>query len=95
MVNSFQISEVSSRFRESMRSSMRLFNFQMISDCLTSCLSSLSFFRSFSPFSARKQEIIKMTEQLIEAINNGDFEAYTYVCNLNFFVYKSSFKCLV
>lgn len=28
-------------------------------------------------FSARKQEIIKMTEQLIEAINNGDFDAYT------------------
>lgn len=28
-------------------------------------------------FPARKQEIIKMTEQLIEAINNGDFEAYT------------------
>lgn len=27
--------------------------------------------------SARKQEIIKITEQLIEAINNGDFEAYT------------------
>lgn len=26
---------------------------------------------------ARKQEIIKVTEQLIEAINNGDFEAYT------------------
>lgn len=26
---------------------------------------------------ARKQEIIKITEQLIEAINNGDFEAYT------------------
>lgn len=26
---------------------------------------------------ARRQEIIKMTEQLIEAINTGDFEAYT------------------
>ncbi|KAG7275888.1 hypothetical protein CRUP_033301 [Coryphaenoides rupestris] len=25
----------------------------------------------------RKQEIIKITEQLIEAVNNGDFEAYT------------------
>ncbi len=25
---------------------------------------------------ARKQEIIKITEQLIEALNNGDFEAY-------------------
>ncbi|XP_065815598.1 calcium/calmodulin-dependent protein kinase type II subunit gamma isoform X4 [Labrus bergylta] len=29
----------------------------------------------------RKQEIIKMTEQLIEAINNGDFEAYTRICD--------------
>uniref|UniRef100_A0A671WM63 calcium/calmodulin-dependent protein kinase n=1 Tax=Sparus aurata TaxID=8175 RepID=A0A671WM63_SPAAU len=28
---------------------------------------------------ARKQEIIKITEQLIEAINNGDFEAYTFL----------------
>uniref|UniRef100_A0AAX7T2M9 calcium/calmodulin-dependent protein kinase n=1 Tax=Astatotilapia calliptera TaxID=8154 RepID=A0AAX7T2M9_ASTCA len=26
-------------------------------------------------------EIIKMTEQLIEAINNGDFEAYTRICD--------------
>lgn len=25
---------------------------------------------------ARKQEIIKITEQLIEAVNSGDFEAY-------------------
>ncbi|XP_050752348.1 calcium/calmodulin-dependent protein kinase type II subunit delta isoform X20 [Pelecanus crispus] len=32
-------------------------------------------------FSARKQEIIKVTEQLIEAINNGDFEAYTKICD--------------
>uniref|UniRef100_A0A8C2L4D4 calcium/calmodulin-dependent protein kinase n=1 Tax=Cyprinus carpio TaxID=7962 RepID=A0A8C2L4D4_CYPCA len=30
---------------------------------------------------ARKQEIIKITEQLIEAINNGDFEAYTRICD--------------
>uniref|UniRef100_A0AAY4C4Z4 calcium/calmodulin-dependent protein kinase n=1 Tax=Denticeps clupeoides TaxID=299321 RepID=A0AAY4C4Z4_9TELE len=30
---------------------------------------------------SRKQEIIKMTEQLIEAINNGDFEAYTRICD--------------
>lgn len=36
------------------------------------CLSLLS-----SLLLARKQEIIKMTEQLIEAINNGDFDAYT------------------
>uniref|UniRef100_A0A6I8SMT9 calcium/calmodulin-dependent protein kinase n=1 Tax=Xenopus tropicalis TaxID=8364 RepID=A0A6I8SMT9_XENTR len=31
--------------------------------------------------SMRKQEIIKITEQLIEAINNGDFEAYTKICD--------------
>uniref|UniRef100_A0A8C0FV32 calcium/calmodulin-dependent protein kinase n=1 Tax=Bubo bubo TaxID=30461 RepID=A0A8C0FV32_BUBBB len=31
--------------------------------------------------SSRKQEIIKVTEQLIEAINNGDFEAYTKICD--------------
>ncbi|XP_033475332.1 calcium/calmodulin-dependent protein kinase (CaM kinase) II beta 1 isoform X37 [Epinephelus lanceolatus] len=30
---------------------------------------------------ARKQEIIKITEQLIEAINNGDFEAYAKICD--------------
>ncbi|XP_069576826.1 calcium/calmodulin-dependent protein kinase type II subunit delta isoform X9 [Brachyistius frenatus] len=30
---------------------------------------------------ARKQEIIKVTELLIEAINNGDFEAYTKICD--------------
>ncbi|KAM3937441.1 calcium/calmodulin-dependent protein kinase type II subunit delta isoform 5-T5 [Leptodactylus fuscus] len=30
---------------------------------------------------SRKQEIIKVTEQLIEAINNGDFEAYTKICD--------------
>uniref|UniRef100_A0A4W3HGM0 calcium/calmodulin-dependent protein kinase n=1 Tax=Callorhinchus milii TaxID=7868 RepID=A0A4W3HGM0_CALMI len=32
-------------------------------------------------FSVRKQEIIKATEQLIEAISNGDFEAYTKMCD--------------
>ncbi|VEN47360.1 unnamed protein product [Callosobruchus maculatus] len=30
---------------------------------------------------AKRQEIIKMTEQLIEAINTGDFEAYTKICD--------------
>ncbi|XP_037133617.1 calcium/calmodulin-dependent protein kinase type II delta chain isoform X5 [Syngnathus acus] len=30
---------------------------------------------------SRKQEIIKITEQLIEAINNGDFDAYTRICD--------------
>ncbi|XP_042589130.1 calcium/calmodulin-dependent protein kinase type II subunit beta-like isoform X42 [Cyprinus carpio] len=29
----------------------------------------------------RKQEIIKITEQLIEAINNGDFDAYAKICD--------------
>uniref|UniRef100_A0A8C9TQ12 calcium/calmodulin-dependent protein kinase n=1 Tax=Scleropages formosus TaxID=113540 RepID=A0A8C9TQ12_SCLFO len=32
-------------------------------------------------FAARKQEIIKITEQLIEAVNNGDFEAYAKICD--------------
>uniref|UniRef100_A0A8P4KR58 calcium/calmodulin-dependent protein kinase n=1 Tax=Dicentrarchus labrax TaxID=13489 RepID=A0A8P4KR58_DICLA len=32
-------------------------------------------------FTARKQEIIKITEQLIEAVNNGDFEAYAKICD--------------
>ncbi|XP_034407216.1 calcium/calmodulin-dependent protein kinase type II subunit delta isoform X11 [Cyclopterus lumpus] len=36
---------------------------------------------SRNPQRTRKQEIIKMTEQLIEAINNGDFEAYTRICD--------------
>ncbi|XP_057183037.1 calcium/calmodulin-dependent protein kinase (CaM kinase) II beta 1 isoform X16 [Triplophysa rosa] len=30
---------------------------------------------------SRKQEIIKITEQLIEGINNGDFEAYAKICD--------------
>ncbi|XP_062418539.1 calcium/calmodulin-dependent protein kinase (CaM kinase) II beta 1 isoform X11 [Pungitius pungitius] len=34
-----------------------------------------------SPSQTRKQEIIKITEQLIEAINNGDFEAYAKICD--------------
>ncbi|XP_041124219.1 calcium/calmodulin-dependent protein kinase type II subunit gamma isoform X20 [Polyodon spathula] len=34
-----------------------------------------------SPPAIRKQEIIKITEQLIEAVNNGDFEAYTRICD--------------
>ncbi|XP_043840727.1 calcium/calmodulin-dependent protein kinase type II subunit gamma isoform X17 [Dromiciops gliroides] len=37
------------------------------------------FALSGAPF--RKQEIIKITEQLIEAINNGDFDAYTKICD--------------
>ncbi|KAK8749345.1 hypothetical protein OTU49_015805 [Cherax quadricarinatus] len=31
--------------------------------------------------SARKQEIIKATEQLIDCINGGDFEGYTKICD--------------
>ncbi|KFO69905.1 Calcium/calmodulin-dependent protein kinase type II subunit beta, partial [Cuculus canorus] len=38
-------------------------------------------FVSLSLSLARIQEIIKVTEQLIEAINNGDFEAYTKICD--------------
>ncbi|XP_034937353.1 calcium/calmodulin-dependent protein kinase type II alpha chain isoform X3 [Chelonus insularis] len=34
-----------------------------------------------SQCSARRQEIIKMTEQLIENINTGDFEGYTKICD--------------
>ncbi|XP_010771530.1 calcium/calmodulin-dependent protein kinase type II delta 1 chain-like [Notothenia coriiceps] len=30
---------------------------------------------------ARKQEIIKVTEQLIESINNGDFDSYAKICD--------------
>uniref|UniRef100_A0A8C2APT8 calcium/calmodulin-dependent protein kinase n=1 Tax=Cyprinus carpio TaxID=7962 RepID=A0A8C2APT8_CYPCA len=36
---------------------------------------------SGSAAQSRKQEIIKITEQLIEAVNNGDFEAYTRICD--------------
>lgn len=34
-------------------------------------------FLSAPCLAVRKQEIIKVTEQLIEAISNGDFESYT------------------
>ncbi|KAM6432397.1 calcium/calmodulin-dependent protein kinase type II subunit beta isoform 4-T4 [Liasis olivaceus] len=33
------------------------------------------------PSDPRKQEIIKITEQLIESVNNGDFEAYAKICD--------------
>ncbi|EFB16272.1 hypothetical protein PANDA_013321, partial [Ailuropoda melanoleuca] len=33
------------------------------------------------PTLSRKQEVIKITEQLIEAVNNGDFEAYAKICD--------------
>ncbi|XP_072154318.1 calcium/calmodulin-dependent protein kinase type II alpha chain isoform X8 [Bemisia tabaci] len=47
--------------------------------CSNKTLSQLSSNNSYG--SARKQEIIKMTEQLIEAINTGDYEAYTKICD--------------
>uniref|UniRef100_A0A3Q4GZZ6 calcium/calmodulin-dependent protein kinase n=1 Tax=Neolamprologus brichardi TaxID=32507 RepID=A0A3Q4GZZ6_NEOBR len=45
------------------------------------CLPSVCLFLSLVLSAARKQEIIKITEQLIEAINNGDFDAYTRICD--------------
>uniref|UniRef100_A0A8C1J6Q8 calcium/calmodulin-dependent protein kinase n=1 Tax=Cyprinus carpio TaxID=7962 RepID=A0A8C1J6Q8_CYPCA len=59
--------------------------------CLFSPTNSYCPLQPFSPplypsftclcVSARKQEIIKVTEQLIESINNGDFEAYAKICD--------------
>lgn len=40
------------------------------------CLESYSISNAYL-FTARKQEIIKATEQLIDCINSGDFEGYT------------------
>ncbi|XP_043272661.1 calcium/calmodulin-dependent protein kinase type II alpha chain isoform X9 [Venturia canescens] len=37
--------------------------------------------RHNSSVTARRQEIIKMTEQLIESINTGDYEGYTKICD--------------
>ena len=34
---------------------------------------------SFCFFAARKTDIIRVTELILDAINSGDFEAYTYV----------------
>ncbi|XP_034389165.1 calcium/calmodulin-dependent protein kinase type II delta 2 chain isoform X3 [Cyclopterus lumpus] len=34
-----------------------------------------------SSVQTRKQEIIKVTEQLIESINNGDFDSYAKICD--------------
>lgn len=42
-----------------------------------SLLSRFYYFCVLSCPTVRKQEIIKVTEQLIEAISNGDFESYT------------------
>ncbi|XP_043210880.1 calcium/calmodulin-dependent protein kinase type II alpha chain-like isoform X11 [Amphibalanus amphitrite] len=37
--------------------------------------------RNDQVFNARKQEIVKLTEQLVEAITVGDYEAYTKLCD--------------
>uniref|UniRef100_A0A3P8SB45 calcium/calmodulin-dependent protein kinase n=1 Tax=Amphiprion percula TaxID=161767 RepID=A0A3P8SB45_AMPPE len=48
--------------------------------CGLSCISAGFLMHCFLS-AARKQEIIKITEQLIEAVNNGDFEAYAKICD--------------
>uniref|UniRef100_A0A3Q2Z9C9 calcium/calmodulin-dependent protein kinase n=1 Tax=Kryptolebias marmoratus TaxID=37003 RepID=A0A3Q2Z9C9_KRYMA len=51
---------------------------------MSTCLDNFRFFVNndlWSCVAARKQEIIKVTEQLIESINNGDFEAYAKICD--------------
>uniref|UniRef100_A0AAQ4S6H3 calcium/calmodulin-dependent protein kinase n=1 Tax=Gasterosteus aculeatus aculeatus TaxID=481459 RepID=A0AAQ4S6H3_GASAC len=71
-------------------SSQRLSNYTKTSVCFCDvvfyldvvlCTGGTSDVTVRAPPSPRKQEIIKMTEQLIEAINNGDFEAYTRICD--------------
>ncbi|XP_076374401.1 calcium/calmodulin-dependent protein kinase II isoform X35 [Megalopta genalis] len=47
---------------------------------LTTMLATRNFSSKYDA-QARRQEIIKMTEQLIESINTGDFEAYTKICD--------------
>ncbi|XP_076296518.1 calcium/calmodulin-dependent protein kinase II isoform X29 [Lasioglossum baleicum] len=47
---------------------------------LTTMLATRNFSSKYDA-QARRQEIIKMTEQLIESINIGDFEAYTKICD--------------
>uniref|UniRef100_A0A8C9W6M2 calcium/calmodulin-dependent protein kinase n=1 Tax=Scleropages formosus TaxID=113540 RepID=A0A8C9W6M2_SCLFO len=46
---------------------------------IVKCLFMLLIF--FLYFAVKKQEIIRATEQLIEAISNGDFESYTKMCD--------------
>lgn len=48
----------------------------------------MSDFDHFDPYpcrpirsSARKQEVIKITEQLLDAISSGDYETYTKLCD--------------
>ncbi|KAM6923018.1 calcium/calmodulin-dependent protein kinase type II subunit gamma isoform 9-T9 [Lycodopsis pacificus] len=53
----------------------------VVSQCSTTEEQTQTLSPRCPPPTSRKQEIIKMTEQLIEAINNGDFEAYTRICD--------------
>uniref|UniRef100_H2UVZ4 calcium/calmodulin-dependent protein kinase n=1 Tax=Takifugu rubripes TaxID=31033 RepID=H2UVZ4_TAKRU len=48
--------------------------------CVHLCLVCL-IHSKYEVCTSRKQEIIKITEQLIEAVNNGDFEAYAKICD--------------
>uniref|UniRef100_A0A672IKL8 calcium/calmodulin-dependent protein kinase n=1 Tax=Salarias fasciatus TaxID=181472 RepID=A0A672IKL8_SALFA len=55
-----------------------------LSDCVIRCQESIESANTTiedEDVKARKQEIIKVTEQLIESINNGDFEAYAKICD--------------
>lgn len=45
------------------------------------CQSELAKLTFVFPFVARKQEVIKLTEQLLEAINTGDFDTYGKMCD--------------
>ncbi|XP_075931828.1 calcium/calmodulin-dependent protein kinase type II subunit gamma isoform X10 [Anarhichas minor] len=53
----------------------------VVSQCSTTEEQTQTLSPRCPPPTSRKQEIIKMTEQLIEAINNGDFDAYTRICD--------------
>uniref|UniRef100_A0A8C1TZP2 calcium/calmodulin-dependent protein kinase n=1 Tax=Cyprinus carpio TaxID=7962 RepID=A0A8C1TZP2_CYPCA len=55
--------------------------FCFLSSHLSACKSLLNKKSDGVKVSPTHQEIIKITEQLIEAINNGDFEAYTRICD--------------
>uniref|UniRef100_A0A8P4GJK8 calcium/calmodulin-dependent protein kinase n=1 Tax=Dicentrarchus labrax TaxID=13489 RepID=A0A8P4GJK8_DICLA len=49
--------------------------------CVFVCVCVCSLGQWITVIYPRKQEIIKITEQLIEAVNNGDFEAYAKICD--------------
>ena len=46
------------------------------------CISKTFPYNDGSLFAARKTDIIRVTEQILDAINSGDFEGYTYVSSL-------------